>query len=87
MKIPDSASWIEQARYVVEHSTCAEIVVDMSAVQRIRSQEINELIRLQLEINADGRKLVLENVLDHLWQVFSVTRLDRLVEIREPISA
>ncbi len=79
--------WVEQARKVAEQTTEAEIVVDMSTVQQIRSQDLTDLIRLQLDCKGNGRKLVLEKTLDHVWQVFTITRLDRLIEIRHQICA
>ena len=64
-----------------------EIVVDLDDVSLISSEELNELIRLQSKIRHSGRKLVLENVRPNLWQVFVVTRLDRLLDIRQPVAS
>lgn len=78
--------WIVDARKTAMQTTDVEIVVDMSTVREICSRDLSELIRLHLETKERGRKLVLENTLDHLWEVFSLTRLDRLIEIRHHVS-
>ena len=77
-----SPDWIHHAHYVAEHSTDPEIAVDISAVEKIGSRELNELIRLHLSVKKDGRRLVLENAQKHLLQVFTETRLDRLIHLR-----
>ena len=76
--------WLEEAKYVAEHSVDEEIVVDISAVKRIRSAELNQLIRLHLDIKHQGRILVLENAQPQVWEIFTLTRLNRLIEIRDP---
>lgn len=76
--------WMRDASNAIQQSDEPEIVVDMSSVQQICSEDLNELIRLQLELKTQGRKLVLENALDHVAKVFSITRLDRVVELRRP---
>lgn len=76
------SEWMHDASNAIQHSSEAEIVVDMSSVQRICSEDVNELLRLHLELRTQGRKLVLENALDHVAKVFSITRLDRVVELR-----
>jgi len=73
---------MHDASNAIQHSSEVEIVVDMSSVQRICSEDLNELLRLHLELRTQGRKLVLENALDHVVQVFSITRLDRVLELR-----
>jgi len=74
--------WLKEAFYVADNTDDSSLVVDLTAVEMISSDELNELIRLQSKIRNAGRKLVLENVQEHLWQVFTVTRLDRLIEMR-----
>lgn len=76
------ADWVQEARYAAEHSTDKEIVVDISSVDIVRSRDLNALIRLHLAVKQEGRQLVLENAQDHLLQVFTVTRLDRLIMLR-----
>ena len=75
--------WLEEASYALDHTTDTEIVVNLSSLQTIRSSQLNDLIRMQVRARQAARRLVLENVQDQLWQVFTVTRLDRMFEIRE----
>jgi anti-anti-sigma factor len=75
--------WMREASNAIQQSGEREIVVDMSSVRRVCSEDLNELIRLHLELQTQGRKLVLENALDHVAQVFSLTRLDRVLELRQ----
>lgn len=79
--------WIQDATNAARQSSETEIVVDMSSVERICSQDLNQLIELQRQLTAQGRKLVLENMLDHVTQVFLITRLDRVLEVREQVLA
>ena len=74
---------MRDASNAIQHSSEQEIVVDMSSVQRICSEDVNELLRLHLELRTQGRKLVLEDTLDHVATVFSITRLDRVLELRQ----
>ncbi len=76
--------WLNEAKYVAEQTTDVEIVVDISAVDQIRSAELNQLIRLHLELKGQGRTLVLEHAQHQLWEIFMLTRLNRLIEIRDP---
>jgi len=80
------AHWLEVAKYAILQTTDKEIVVDISAVARISSAELNELIRLHLDVKQDGRRLVLQNAQLQLWQIFTLTRLNRLIDIRDPVT-
>lgn len=59
-----------------------EFRLDLSGVERITSEEINDLIAFQAVLRHQRCKLVLENVSSQLKQVFRLTRLDRLFEVR-----
>jgi anti-anti-sigma regulatory factor len=78
--------WLDEAKNAAEQSTDHEIVVDISAVDRIVSAELNQLIRLHLHLKEEGRLLVLQHAQHHLWSIFTMTRLNRLIEIRDPLS-
>ncbi len=78
--------WLEEAKYAIQQTTDEEIVVDISAVAKITSAELNELIRLHLDVKQDGRRLVLQNAQLQLWQIFTLTRLNRLIDIRDPVT-
>ncbi len=74
--------WIVQAKCEAEQSVCEEVVVDLSDVYHINSSDLNDLIRLQLRVKHSGQRLVLCNVQETVLQVFTLTRLDRLIELR-----
>ncbi|GAA5510853.1 STAS domain-containing protein [Novipirellula caenicola] len=74
--------WLVVAGQLAEEGGGEEILVDLSQVERITSQELSELIRLQLLVRKGGRKLVLENADENLRSIFELTRLTRLIEMR-----
>lgn len=74
--------WIVQAKCDAEQSVCEEVVIDLSDVYHINSNDLNDLIRLQLRVKHTGQRLVLANVQETVLQVFTLTRLDRLIELR-----
>ena len=75
--------WLEAAHLSVNQTDDPNFVVDLAAIGTICSEELNELIRLQTRLRNAGRTLVLENVQENLWQIFNVTRLNRLIEMRQ----
>ncbi|TWU38988.1 hypothetical protein Q31b_40670 [Novipirellula aureliae] len=74
--------WLAAARRGLEQGSETEILVDLRSVELISSQEIGELIRLQLSARQKSRRLVLNNPQPNLLEVFTLTRLDRLIELR-----
>ena len=74
-------SWLQQAAYDVDHSTEVRVVVDLATVDRVCTEDLNRLIRLNARARQEGRRLILDNVQEPVWQVFTVTRLSRLFEI------
>jgi anti-anti-sigma factor len=74
--------WIVQAKCDAEQSICEEVVIDLSDVYHINSNDLSDLIRLQLRVKHSGQRLVLCNVQETILQVFTLTRLDRLIEMR-----
>ncbi|TWU58789.1 hypothetical protein Poly51_15690 [Rubripirellula tenax] len=76
-----SDTWLEQAKQKAEQSPEIDVVIDLTGIERINSHELNKLIRLQLHVKQCGRRLVLVNVQETVFQVFTLTRLDRLIEL------
>tara|TARA_R110002049_G_scaffold4601_5_gene32336 strand:+ start:473812 stop:474105 length:294 start_codon:yes stop_codon:yes gene_type:complete len=74
-----SCDWIGRARIRAAESHDAFVVIDCSAVDRISTRELGELIRLHLDCKRSERQLVLENVHDCVAEVIHLTRLDRLI--------
>lgn len=76
-------TWLESAKETIEQKTSiGEIVIDLSNVNRIRSHELNELIRLQMLAKKYGNCLVLLNPQAIISEVLTLTRLDRLIHLR-----
>jgi anti-anti-sigma factor len=65
------------------HDGESEVVIDLSGVDRISSGEINQLIRTYGIVRRSGSTLVIENAHEQLIHIFTLTRLDRLIKIRE----
>ncbi|EMI21948.1 hypothetical protein RMSM_01125 [Rhodopirellula maiorica SM1] len=74
--------WLIVAGQLAEEGADEIIQVDLSQVERITSEELSELIRLQLLVRKNGRKLVLKNVEENLRSIFELTRLTRLIEMQ-----
>ena len=64
---------------------CGEgVVVDLSDVEQINSGELGELAKIHLFLRQHDRKLILANVQDLVWEVFELTRMNRLIDVRHP---
>lgn len=71
--------WLEEAHHSADETDDPKFVVDLAAIDTICSEDLNGLIRLQSRLRSAGRTLILKNVRENLWQVFNVTRLNRLI--------
>ena len=60
-----------------------EVVLDCSDVAVVNSEDLNQLIRFQTGLRHEAATLVLTNVPEHLVDVFKMTRLNRLFELRK----
>ena len=74
--------WLTNVRERLEFTAEQEVVIDLAKVETISSNDLNELIRLQLHARHSGRHLVLKNVREIVREVITFTRLDRLIEMR-----
>ncbi len=52
------------------------LLLDFTNVETISSIELGTLIKLQKEMKAAGTRLTLFNLSPHVFEVFSITRLD-----------
>ncbi len=59
-----------------------EVVLDCREIATVNSEDLNQLIRFQTRLRHDDATLVLTNVPEHLVDVFTMTRLNRLFEVR-----
>ncbi len=81
--VETDSTWLSEAVYELDHSPASLITVDLSSVDAIATEQLNELIRIHVKAKQAGRSLVLQNVQDQVTQVFMLTRLDRLFRIDE----
>ena len=76
------AALMDQAEHQVVQCGRDEIAIDCSAIALINSHMLDRLIRLHLDARQAGAHVVLENVSDIVFDVISLTRLDRMLRIR-----
>lgn len=69
-----------EARLLERSDGDCEVVIDLSGVVRISTEEINQLIRTYGLVRQGGGTLVIENAHEQLSHVFTLTRLDRLIK-------
>lgn len=77
--------WMMDVNDVACHATEGQIVVDFSAIERIQSRDLSDLVRLQLRLKHRGARLVFEHAQHQVSEVFTLTRLNRLIEIRDEV--
>jgi anti-anti-sigma factor len=58
------------------------LALDLVAVEFLSSTALTRFIRLDRELKGRGGRLTLVNVRPAVRQVFAVTRLDRLLDVR-----
>jgi anti-anti-sigma factor len=62
-------------------------VVDLARVEFLSSLSLAALVRLALNFRDRGQRLILAALQPNVREVFEVTRLARMMEIREDVSA
>lgn len=67
-----------------QKSECSnsEIIIDLTNVQEISSQELNALVRLHLAIRENEGRIVLANASETIRETLHMTRVDRTFEVR-----
>lgn len=73
---------LDDARRYAEVSHDPEVVIDLSLVAKINSQDLGELVKFHLDLSARERRLVLDNPQCFVAEILEVTRLYRLIEVR-----
>ena len=81
---PTIGSWLKELKSQAVDSPVREIVVDLSDVEQTNSGELGELAKIHLFLRQHDRKLILANVQDLVWEVFELTRMNRLIDVRHP---
>ena len=65
----------------------AKVVLDMNAVHHLSSAALGMLVMLKSTIEAGGGKFRLAGVREDLQKVFSITKLDKVLTIKENVTA
>lgn len=65
----------------------AKVVLDMHGVQHLSSAALGMLISLKSTIESTGGKLVLAGLRDDLYQIFKITKLHKVLTIKENVNA
>jgi anti-sigma B factor antagonist len=61
---------------------CSQLMVDMGEVDFLTSTALGKLVALNTRVQAGGGDLILVNVADDVYQIFEVTRLNQILDIR-----
>ncbi len=75
--------WLSQLQEQTGDAYDEEVVVDLANVERIDSHELGELVKLHLRLREKDGRVVLENAHGGVLEVLELTRMNRLMEIRE----
>jgi anti-anti-sigma factor len=81
---PAVGRWLKELKSQALDCPDGEIVVDLSAVEQINSGELGELAKIHLFLRQHDRRLILANVQDLVFEVFELTRMNRLIDVRHP---
>ena len=67
---------------LVEEDQRQKILLNFSTVDFLSSAALGKLITLDKKVKAQGGQLKLSNIRPNIYEVFTITRLDKLFDIR-----
>jgi anti-anti-sigma factor len=68
---------------LVEKDRRDKLLLNFSAVEFLSSAALGKLITLDKKVKAHGGKLKLSNIRTEIYEVFAITKLNRLFDIKE----
>ncbi|MFZ5831901.1 MAG: STAS domain-containing protein [Planctomycetota bacterium] len=68
---------------LVETDGRDKLLLNFSAVEFLSSAALGKLITLEKKVKAHGGSLKLSNIRPEIYEVFAITKLNRLFDIRE----
>ncbi len=68
---------------LVEADGCEQLLLDFSSVDFLSSAALGKLITLDKKMKAHGGTLKLSNIRPEIYEVFAITKLNRLFDIRK----
>jgi anti-sigma B factor antagonist len=85
-KILDEASIQEighELFNLVEEENRSNLLLNFSAVEFLSSAALGKLITLDKKVKAHGGKLKLTNIRPEIYEVFAITKLNKLFDIKD----
>ena len=77
------ANWLSELHSQASSASEKDVVLDMSGIERIDSRQLGELVKIHLGLRQSNRRLVVDNAQGAVLEVLGLTRIDRLIEVRE----
>jgi anti-sigma B factor antagonist len=71
-----------QVASLVEERPGQHLVLDLAAVQYLTSSALGKLVALHRRLRQQGGRLTVINAQDAVWEVFVVTRLNQILEVK-----
>lgn len=68
---------------LVEEENRGKLLLNFSTVEFLSSAALGKLITLDKKVKAHGGKLKLSNIRPEIYEVFAITKLNKLFDIRE----
>jgi len=68
---------------LVESDGCDRLLLDFASVDFLSSAALGKLITLDKKMKAHGGTLKLSNIRPEIYEVFAITKLNRLFDIRK----
>ena len=75
----------EELLSLVEVENRDKILLDFANVEFLSSAALGHLIKLEKRSKAKGAQLVLANIKDTIYEVFTITRLDKVFNIQKTL--
>src|SRR5271168_1265015 len=73
----------EQLFSLVDNEGCRKVLLNFQNVEYLSSAALGKLITLNKKMQQAGGKLVLCNIDPQIYEVFEITRLDKLFKIKK----
>lgn len=68
---------------LVEEENRSKLLLNFSTVEFLSSAALGKLITLDKKVKAHGGKLKLSNIRPEIYEVFAITKLNKLFDIRD----
>jgi len=69
--------------HLVEHEQKSQLVLNFFAVEFLSSAALGKLITLEKKVKAHNGKVKLSNIRPQIYEVFAITKLNKLFDIKD----